>query len=124
MWMILLIPTVLSFLLLGAHFLHHGSIPLLVVSLLIPLTMWIRRPWIARAVQVLLLLATLEWVVTAWGLAQDRIAMHEPWTRMAIILGAVALWTACSALLFQTPPLRRHYHHVQPDADGSQKKPT
>jgi hypothetical protein len=32
-----------------------------------------------------------------------------PWLRMAVILGTVALWTLGSALLLETPRLRRRY---------------
>jgi hypothetical protein len=119
MWVALLIPTVLSFLLLGAHFLRYGSVTLLVVSLLIPLTLLIRHRWVARATQAVLLIAALEWVRTAWLLAEDRLAKDEPWTRMTVILGGVALWAVVSALLFETPPLRRRYRRVKTQDDGS-----
>ncbi len=123
MWIVLLIPAVLSFLLLGAHFLRDGSVALLVVSLMVPLVLLIRRRWVARAVQVMLVIAALEWVWTAIVLAEERMAAGEPWQRMAVILGGVALWTACSALLFETPPLRRRYCGVKaegerPDTDA------
>lgn len=121
MWIALLIPTLLSFLLLGAHFLHQGSLTLLMVSLLIPLTLLIRHRWAARAVQVVLMIAALEWISTAIMLAEKRMADGDPWKRMAVILGGVALWTVCSALLFETPPLRRRYHRVKTQDEGSRK---
>ncbi len=121
MWIMLLIPTLLSFLLLGAHFLRDGSVALVVVSLLIPLTLLIRHRWVVRAMQMLLMIAALEWIRTAIVLAEDRLADGDPWKRMAIILGGVALWTICSALLFETPPLRRRYRgdKIQDDHPGN-----
>lgn len=111
----------LSFLLLGAHFLHHGSVALLVVSLLIPLTLLIRHRWVARAVQAMLVIVALEWVRTAVVLAEDRLAAGDPWKRMAVILGGVALWAVCSALLFETTPLRRRYRRVKIQDDEPRK---
>ncbi len=111
----LLIPIVLSFLLLGAHFLHHQSLILMVISLVIPWVLFIRHRWAVRAVQAALLIASLEWIRTAIILAEERLDAGDPWKRMAIILGSVALWTLCSALLFETPPMRRRYHRTRPD---------
>jgi hypothetical protein len=39
--------------------------------------------------------------------------------RMVVILGAVALWTVCSAILFETRTLRQCYRRIQTDAGGS-----
>lgn len=113
MRIVLLIPTVLSFLLLGAHFLRYGSVALVVVSLLIPLALLIRHRWVARVMQAMLVIAALEWVRTAVVLAENRLAAGDPWKRMAVILGSVALWTVASALLFETPPLRRRYRRTK-----------
>jgi hypothetical protein len=119
MSVILLIPTVLSFLLLGAHFLRDGSMDLVVVSLLIPLILLVRRRWVSRVVQIILVLAALEWAWTVWEIAENRIARNEPLGRMVVILGAVALWTVCSAILFETRTLRQCYRRIQTDAGGS-----
>jgi hypothetical protein len=105
----LLIPAVLSCLLLAAHFLRQGSMFLTGVSLAVPLLLFIRHRAIVRLMQVILIIAALEWVRTAVVSAEKRIDAGDPWQRMAIILGAVALWTIGSALLFETPPLRRRY---------------
>jgi hypothetical protein len=43
------------------------------------------------------------------GLAIDRARAGEPAMRMTIILGAVALLTGLSALLFRTARLRRRF---------------
>ena len=110
-WMsfVYLIPAVLSFVVLAAHFLHHGILLGVAISLLLPFLLFLRRSWVARGAQVVLVLAALEWIRTGWLIAQDRIAMEQDWSRMAIILGAVVLWNLGAALLFQTPRLRRRY---------------
>ena len=112
MTILLLIPALLSFVLLGAHFLHHGSLALMAASLAAPLVLLLRRGWAARVVQAALLIATLEWVRTAMILAEQRLEEGKPWLRMAVILGTVALWTIGSALLLETPRLRRRYRRV------------
>jgi hypothetical protein len=38
-----------------------------------------------------------------------RIAWEQPWTRLAVILGAVALFTALSGLVFSFKKLRAFY---------------
>jgi hypothetical protein len=58
---------------------------------------------------VVLILGALEWVRTRYELAQVRAAYGQPFTRMMIILGVVAAVTFCSALLFQSPALKKIY---------------
>ncbi|MEZ6191472.1 MAG: hypothetical protein R3C45_09310 [Phycisphaerales bacterium] len=108
----LLIPALLSFVLLGAHFLHHGSMTLMAAALATPLMLLVRRWWAARIVQAVLWVAALEWLRTGWVLAGQRMDAGAPWLRMAVILGAVALWTLGSALLLETPRLRRRYRRI------------
>ena len=106
---LLYIPIVLSLVILGAHFLRYGnSIAVIGSLLLIPLLL-IHRPWIARLIQVVLILGALEWLHTLYELAQVRAALGQPFARMTVILGIVAAITFCSALLFQTRELRRIY---------------
>jgi hypothetical protein len=102
-----LIAPVASLLLLGAHFLRVAAWPFVAACVVLVLLLAWRRPWVPRLVQVALALGTIEWAWTALILVNERIAEGRPWTRMAIILGAVALLTAVSALALQ--PLRRWY---------------
>lgn len=67
------------------------------------------RPWAARLVPLCLAAGSLEWVRAGFGLVQQRIAQGEPWARLAVILGAVALVTAASAWLLRSPRLRAHF---------------
>lgn len=104
-----LIPVILSFLLLGAHFYRAGLVPLTVLSVAILLLLFIRKSWVPRLFQVLLLAGALEWLRTLYVFAAMRIAWDQPWTRLAIILGAVALLTALSGLVFKNKKLWSYY---------------
>ena len=94
---------VISALLIGAHFLRDGQLLLVLLSLLLPALLLVRRPWATTVVRGLLGLACAEWLRTAWVLTQQRQAQGEPWTRMALILGVVALITGLAAWFARTP---------------------
>jgi hypothetical protein len=114
----LLIPVVISLLVLGAHFMRYDNTIGVVVAVALIGMLLVRRAWVARLVQVALLLGALEWVLTVYRLAQMRMAMGEPVTRMVIILGVVIAVTAGSALLFQTRSLKQVYGLVGPVRPG------
>ena len=106
---VILIPVYLSALLLAAHFLRAGWMPAAALALLSPYILLIRRKWAARTMQMILLFASVEWVRTLLGIMAYRRAAGEPWLRMAAILGGVALFTACSSLLFLSRRMRDRY---------------
>lgn len=104
-----LMPVVLGFLLLGAHFYRAGLEPVAWLCIALPLLLFVRRWWVARLMQAGLALGALEWVRTLVMFAAARQMAGQPWTRLAIILGAVALFTGLSALVFQGSSLRERY---------------
>jgi hypothetical protein len=104
-----LLPVVLSLLVLAAHFLRAGHLILVVLCLALLGLLAVPRAWAARTVQVALLLGAIEWVWTLSRLASARAEAGEPALRMTLILGAVALLTGLSALLFRTARLRRRF---------------
>ena len=104
-----LTPVFLSALLLAAHFSRADNLPMIVFSLIAPLLLLVRRPWVPRVFQVALLIGALECVRTLVAIALARHALGEPWMRMALILGVVALVTASSALVFQAKALKTRY---------------
>jgi len=104
-----LVPVILSFLLLGAHFMRAQFYPLVVVSLVFPGVLLVKRWWAARLVQIVLVLGALEWIRTLLVLASQRRQAGQPWTRLAIILAVVAVFTACSALVFCCRSLKNRY---------------
>lgn len=105
-----LIPAILSALLLAAHFVRMGSPILVILALMLPWLLFFPQGWAARFVQVALIYGTIEWVRTLWVFVAERSEAGQPWTRLAIILGVVALFTAGSAMSFSlSRPLRRRY---------------
>jgi hypothetical protein len=103
------VPVVLSLIILGAHFMRYENLLGVFGSLGFIALLFVRRPWVARLVQVILVLGAFEWVRTLYDLVQVRVATGQPVTRMAIILGVVAFVTFCSALLFQSSVLKKVY---------------
>jgi hypothetical protein len=109
MTFILLLPTIVSFLVLAAHFLRGGSLLLVVASLALSLLLLVRRSWAVKTTQVVLILAAIEWVFTAQAVIQARIEEDRDWHRSAIILLSVAAFNLFAAALFQTRTLRTRY---------------
>ena len=106
---LLYIPITLSLAVLGAHFLRYGNDIGVVGALALIGLLFVRRAWVARLVQVALVLGALEWLLTLYRLVQVRAALGEPIVRMVIILGVVVAVTLGSALLFQSASLKRVY---------------
>jgi hypothetical protein len=107
-----LLPSVLSLLLLGAHFFRGGHLfmtALALASLGLPL---VRRRWAGRTLQVFLLAGAAEWCRTLWILSAQRMALGEPWLRMAAILGTVALLAALAALALEARWAERWFTRV------------
>ena len=109
MFALLLIPTLLSFLLLGAHFLRGDHMILMLLACVAPSLLLLRRTWATRLLQILLVIGALEWVRTTLQIQAIRIDQGRDWHRMAGILYSVAWFTFTSSLVFFLPPLRRHY---------------
>lgn len=103
------IPIVLSLVILGAHFMRYGNSIGVAGAIVLIALLFVRQPWVARLVQVVLIIGALEWVRTLYDLVQVRYAMGEPLLRMIAILGVVVALTFCSALLFQSRALQRIY---------------
>jgi len=109
MTLLRLIPVIFSYLLLGAHFSRIGIFPLMILSPLLLFLLFIKHAWVARLLQGLLILGAIEWIRTIFLYVNIRKETGEDWTRLAIILGLVALFTVLSSLSFQHPSLKRRY---------------
>ena len=110
-----LLPVILSCLLLAAHFYRAGLQLLAVLCLVLPLVLFLRRRWVPLVFQGMLVLGALEWLRTLWVFASMRIAFEQPWARLALILGGVALFTALSGLVFRSVRLRAFYRGKSQD---------
>lgn len=95
---LLIVPIVLSGLTLGAHLLRAGHPFLMLVAAALPFLLVPRSVAALRLLQGLLLIGACEWLRALAEIREMRRALGQPWQRMAVILGAVALVTALSAL--------------------------
>ncbi len=109
MTLVRLLPVIISCILMAAHFSRSGMNGLAIVWLVLPFLLLVKRHWVARLFQVLLVFAMIIWVETTFKLIHMRQALGEPWTRLAIILGAVALFSGLSALVFENKKLKARY---------------
>lgn len=109
MSMLLLLAPVLSLAVLAAHFYRAGTWWLALASAGLLALLALPRAWVARLVQLCLLAGCVEWLRTAFALVHQRIALGQPWSRLVLILAAVALLTAVSAFVFRSARLKAHY---------------
>ncbi len=86
----------MSALLLGAHYFRGGSWALAAAFALSPLVLATRRRLARRALSIVLFAGALEWIRTLVVQVGRRQAVGEPWERLALILGAVAVFTVIS----------------------------
>ncbi|MGK5086436.1 4Fe-4S binding protein [Bdellovibrionota bacterium FG-2] len=95
----ILFPALLSTLIIAAHFFRFGEPGLVCVALLSSALLLFKRRWALRSFQFLLAVAGVVWIHTLLRLATWRFEMGEPWIRLSLILGGVALFTVFSAWL-------------------------
>ena len=108
-----LFPVYISFLLLTAHFFRAGQTVLAVIPLILLIPLFLKEKWVPWLIQLALVLGALEWVRTIVAVAEIRMHHGAPWVRMAVILGAVALFTALSSLVFKSKGLKKRYSAVE-----------
>ena len=106
---ILHIPVVVSFMLLAAHFLRESQTLFVVCALALPFLLLLKKSWVVRVVQFALVLGAIEWIRTLLALQAIRVENGMPWTRLVLIIGGVALFTGCSALVFFHTSLKQKY---------------
>jgi hypothetical protein len=107
--LILLLPVILSLLMMGAHGMRLSQPILMAIPLaMLVLLPWPRK-WVARTVQVTLILGALEWLRAMFSYILLRIHLDQPWLRLVFILGGVALFTSLSSLVFRSKSLAQRY---------------
>jgi len=104
-----ILPIILCFLLLAAHFGRANIFILQYLSLLIPFLLFWKSKIAARSIQILLILSGIEWIRTTVYYARIRIENGESWLRLAIILGTVAILNFATILVFKTKSMRERY---------------
>jgi hypothetical protein len=97
------LPACFALLLLGALSLRLGLPFLLAVplTLLLVALVFVPQAWAQGGLAVLLALGALGWIAMLVLRVQERQAFGEPWQRLTIILGAVAMFTGWSAWLLR-----------------------
>jgi hypothetical protein len=104
-----LLPVLLSLLFLAAHFYRSGIYFLVVIILLSPFILMIRRQWAVRVIQLELIAGGIEWIRTLFKLVHIRQMYGVPWGRLSLILGGIAVFTFCSVMVFKSRSLRKRY---------------
>jgi ferredoxin len=108
------VPLVLACGVLAAHHLRAGETGLVGLWLTVPLALLLRRRWVERALQVLLVAGALEWLLTLSAITGVYRQAGLPVLRTTLILGGVALLTLLAAL----PLARRPRRAQDPVASG------
>jgi hypothetical protein len=106
---LLMLPTVISFWVLGAHYLREGNWVMVGACVVMPGLLLMRQRWVVRALQFLLVLGCVEWVLTARELMGERMARQEPFLRMILILGGVGVFCLIAAGLLETGRVKKRY---------------
>lgn len=115
MFALALALSTLSLLVLAAHFLRRGQVEPCVAVLGVLVVMFVlRRGWVRRVVQVLLLLAVVLWTMTLFAMVQARQAAGEPAGRLVAILGAVIAVNVAAAAVLGTRAVGRRYSRGAP----------
>jgi len=109
-----LTPVFLSVLLLGAHWFRADQSVLVLLTLSVPLVLFVLRPWAVRIVQIELIIGAIEWIRTTVILAMARESLGLPWSRLVVILGSVTLLTVFSVFVFGLDSLRKRYRIREP----------
>ena len=104
-----LLPVIFSFLILSAHFSRAGSTLLTIIFLLLSLLLFIKKAWLARLLQIFLIIGSIEWIRILFVYVNERQAIGEPYLRLVIILGVVAIFTGLSALVFRNKTLKERF---------------
>lgn len=104
-----LIPLIIAFLLLGAHFLRSGHMILGGVSILVPLLLLIKKRWMLLFVQWVAYSGAIVWIQTTFSLVQQRRMAGVPWVRMLLILSGVTVLTLYAGYLLSSDIVKRRY---------------
>ena len=100
---------IITSLILSAHFLRDSNLLLTLVYILLPFVLMIKKRLALLLVQGMAYAGGIIWINTLIKIAQRRISYGEPWIRMAVILGAVALFTILAGLLLNSSKVKEQY---------------
>lgn len=104
-----LIPVILSFLVLSAHFSRDNMTLLMVISLVFPFLLFVQKAWVPKVFQITLILGAFEWLRSLYFYIQAYEQKDLSWNKLALIIGSVAIFTALSALVFKSKAIKKRY---------------
>jgi len=102
-------PAVLSEIVLAAHFLRSGHMLWMVATLILPILLLSRQRFALYFNQVALIAGAGMWLLVAYALMEMRREVGQPYLRMVVILGSVALIALVSAGLLAAPKVRGRF---------------
>lgn len=94
-----IICPVVSFILLGAHFFRSGIIDLVILSLLIPLLLLMKKNWASKVVSLFLLAGAFIWINISAEILIFRISSGDDYFRLILIMCFVVMFTLASAAM-------------------------
>ena len=105
----LFVPAIFSLLLLAAHFSRQNLTIVGIVALCLIPMLFVRKKIPLLIVQIALIAGSAEWVSSTLAYIKIRKQIDDDWTRLAIILFSVALFTLISGLLLSSKKVRKEY---------------
>ena len=96
-------------LLLAAHFSRANNGFLAILTLLIPLLLFIRKGWVIYTLQIVGYLGAVVWIVSGYQYVQLRIAAGDDWIRLMLIIGAIAIYSSGSAYFLRSERVKEIY---------------
>jgi hypothetical protein len=99
----------LATILIAAHFLRTSSFFLMLICVAAPFLLFVKKRWSLLTVQSLTVVAALIWLLTLYGIIQERIFVGRSWTASAIILGLVAGYTLLTGWLLNSAVVKEQY---------------
>lgn len=103
------IISILSMLILGAHFLRGDNTGITLVAVLLPFLLLYKKRWVLYIISGLLIIGAGIWIDTAVNIYQIRVATGQPAMRMLIILGSVSLLTLTGSGLLLSKKMMDKY---------------
>jgi len=104
-----LLPIIISTFLFAAHVMRfNGLLPALLVLVSLA-TLMIRKPWVPRLWQALLLIAIIVWVDATIDYVKLRLALNASWARLLIIMSAIILFNVLSLVWLENKIIKHHY---------------
>lgn len=105
-----LVVPVLGLLILAAHFLRFGDTGLSVALAATAMLCFSRQGWARIVCSFILFLGAFLWVKTGIDFIQIRMAVGQPWVRLAVIMGGVSVFSLLGAWILSLERTALRFH--------------